>query len=86
MTANIRKAGELSWVLRVAAIIFMALLSFNLWLLVTRVNDLERKMERKFRPMINVTRASIYNTDGEVVIETHDGKKWNRVKPVPERK
>jgi len=34
-----------------------------------RITLLEQKMREKTRPVINVQRATIYNTDGEIVIE-----------------
>jgi len=37
-----------------------------------RIELLERKMEEKFRPMIMVNKATIYNSDGEIVIEEHE--------------
>ena len=39
-----------------------------------RVEILERQMKQKIRPVINVARASIYNSDGEIVIEEHEIK------------
>jgi len=35
----------------------------------------EKKLKEKTRPIIQVTRATIYNTDGEIVIEEIPGKK-----------
>jgi len=34
-----------------------------------RVAALERQLQRRVRPIIQVNRASIYNTDGEVIVE-----------------
>ena len=40
-----------------------------------RIELLERKIEEKFRPMIMVNRATIYNSDGEIVIEEAEGRR-----------
>lgn len=39
-----------------------------------RIEHLEQQMLEKTRPVINVESATIYNTDGEIVLETHDGR------------
>lgn len=39
-------------------------------MLIYRVEKLERQMMEKTRPVIHADYATIYNTDGEVVIET----------------
>ena len=36
-----------------------------------RVELLEKKMDLKMRPVINRQNASVYNSDGEIVIEEH---------------
>lgn len=39
-----------------------------------RVTWIEEKMVERSKPIIQVNRATIYNTDGEIVIETLDKK------------
>ena len=34
-----------------------------------RIALLERQMQDKIRPVIQINRATVYNTDGEIVIE-----------------
>lgn len=36
---------------------------------------LKSQLDQRVRPIINIDRASVYNTDGEVVIETLDSRK-----------
>jgi len=40
-----------------------------------RVTWLEDKMIEKVKPVIQVNRATIYNTEGEIVLETNEDKK-----------
>jgi len=40
----------------------------------SRVTWIEEKMVERIKPVIQVNRATIYNTDGEIVIETLDTK------------
>lgn len=37
-----------------------------------RIALLEKQMKEKTRPVIHIERATIYNTDGEVIIKTED--------------
>jgi len=39
---------------------------------------LKSQLDQRVRPIINIDRASVYNTDGEVVIETLDDSKKKR--------
>lgn len=36
-----------------------------------RITILEGQMQRRIRPIIHINRASVYNSDGEVVVESH---------------
>ena len=40
-----------------------------------RIELLERQMESKIRPIIQINRATVYNTDGEIVVETPEIEK-----------
>ena len=42
--------------------------------LVNRVAWLEDKMIERVKPIIQINRATIYNTDGEIVLETNEEK------------
>ncbi|MCG7853120.1 MAG: hypothetical protein MIO92_11425 [Methanosarcinaceae archaeon] len=39
-----------------------------------RVTALEEQMIRRTKPVIQINRATIYNTEGEIVVETLDKK------------
>ena len=65
-----------------AGVIFMGLALFLVWAVILwdwrtgtdgSVNDrialLERQMKEQIRPVIQINRATVYNTDGEIVIE-----------------
>jgi len=74
----IEKVITIRYVLYIVAITILAvLMAMIFWdsirmeriSLKDRVATLEQLMREKSRPMIHIERASVYNTDGEIVIE-----------------
>lgn len=48
--------------------------------LVENIQIMEKKITEKTQPRIQINRATIYNTDGEIVIETRKGSNVESMK------
>lgn len=70
-------------------LVILGIILLNVWIhttdrrmdyLVENIQIMEKKIAEKTQPRIQINRATIYNTDGEIVIETRKGSNVESMK------